>query len=121
MSIVDDLVANLVERNAIALNGALVIELLDGGIKITGTIVSTLRDQRRNKDILQVNIPVDANVKVGDIVVPVPNQRASYCFGATRQHLRAPASRSSVGSARELSAKAASLSAENRLRGIRAA
>ena len=73
MSIVDDLVANLVERNAIRLNGALTIALLDGRVRVTGTIVSTLRDQKRNKDILNVNIPVAAEVRVGDVVIPVPN------------------------------------------------
>jgi hypothetical protein len=73
MSIVDDLVSNLVERNAVRLNGALTIKLLPGGIGIQGTIASTLRDQKRNKDILNVNIPIDAQVKVADIVIPVPN------------------------------------------------
>ena len=47
MSIVDDLVANLVERNAIALNGAFTIALVDGGITVKGTVFSTLRDQRK--------------------------------------------------------------------------
>jgi hypothetical protein len=72
MSIVDDLVANLVERNAIRLNGTLQIKLVDGGVSIKGTILSTLRDQKKGKDVLNVNIPVDARVKVADIVVPVP-------------------------------------------------
>ena len=73
MSIVDDLVANLVERNAVRLKGTLAIELVDGGLKIHGTIVSTLRDQKKNKDILNVDIPVDAGVRVGTVVIPVPN------------------------------------------------
>ena len=72
MSIVDDLIDNLVERNAVRLNGALSISLIDGGIRITGQVFSTLRDQKKNKDILNINIPVDAQVKVGDIVIPVP-------------------------------------------------
>jgi hypothetical protein len=75
MSIVDELVENLVERNAIRLNGALSIALIDGGLKITGQISSTLRDQKKNKDLLNVNVPVDADVKVGEIVVPVPQIR----------------------------------------------
>lgn len=73
MSIVDDLVANLVERNAIRLNGTLQIKLLDGGVSIKGTIVSTLRDQKKGKDVLNINVPVDARVKVADIVVPLPH------------------------------------------------
>lgn len=73
MSIVDDLVANLVERNEIKLNGALSIALIDGGIKIKGKVLSTLRDQKRNKDLLKIDIPVDAEVKVSEIVIPLPN------------------------------------------------
>jgi hypothetical protein len=73
MSIVDDFVSNLVERNAVRLKGALTIRLAPGGIQIQGTIASTLRDQKRNQDILNVNIPVDAQVSIADIVIPVPD------------------------------------------------
>ena len=72
MSIVDDLVENLVERNGLRLAGSLAITLVSGGVSIRGTLRSTLRDQRKNKDLLNVNIPVDANVTVRDIVIPVP-------------------------------------------------
>ena len=72
MSIVDELVENLVERNAVRLNGTLTIALIDGGIAIKGRVASTLRDQKKNKDILNVDIPVDAEVKVSEIVVPLP-------------------------------------------------
>jgi hypothetical protein len=73
MSIVDDLVSNLVERNAIRVRGALTVRLLDGGIRVSGTLASSLQDQKRNKDVLHVTVPVTADVKVADIVVPVPN------------------------------------------------
>jgi hypothetical protein len=72
MSIVDDLVENLVERNAVRLNGSLTITLVEGGARIKGTIASTLRDQKKNKDVLNANVPVEANVRVGDVVIPVP-------------------------------------------------
>ncbi|HEY2908115.1 MAG TPA: hypothetical protein VGJ29_19570 [Vicinamibacterales bacterium] len=72
MSIVDDLVANLVERNSVTLNGSLTIALVDGGVTIKGSLQSTLRDQKKDRDILHVDIPVDANVRVGEFVVPVP-------------------------------------------------
>jgi riboflavin synthase alpha subunit len=72
MSIVDDLVANLVERNSVRLNGSLTIALVNGAITIKGTVASTLHDQNKNRDILKVNVPVDAAVRVGEIVVPVP-------------------------------------------------
>lgn len=72
MSIVDDLIENLVERNAVGLNGTFTIALVDGGLKVRGQVFSTLRDQRKNKTILNVSIPVDADVKVGEIIIPVP-------------------------------------------------
>jgi hypothetical protein len=72
MSIVDDLIENLVERNAIRLKGNLGITLVDGGIRITGQVFSTLRDQKKNKDVLNANIPVDAQLNVSDVVIPLP-------------------------------------------------
>ena len=75
MSIVDDLVENLIERNAIRLNGTFTITLIDGGMSLKGQVLSTLRDQRKNKDVLNVNAPIDAEVKVGEIVIPLPQIR----------------------------------------------
>ena len=72
MSIVDDLIQNFVERNALALNGAFTIALVDGGIAVKGTVFSTLRDQKKNKAILKINVPVVAELKVGDMVIPLP-------------------------------------------------
>ena len=72
MSIVDDLIANLIQRNALRLNGSLKIALISGGVKVGGTLVCTVRDQGKNKDILNINAPVDATVRVGDLVIPVP-------------------------------------------------
>jgi len=72
MSIVDDLIENLVERNAVKLNGTLTISLVEGGLAVKGRLSSTLRDQKKGKDVLNVDIPVDAQVKVSDVVIPVP-------------------------------------------------
>ena len=72
MSIVDDLVATLVERNAIKLNGTLRVRLVDGGLKVEGALASSLQDQKKGRDVLHANVPVNATVRVGDLVVPVP-------------------------------------------------
>ena len=72
MSLVDDLIENLVERNAIDLNGTFTIAVIDGGVRIKGTLMSVTRDQRKNKQILKVDVPVDAQVSVGTIVIPLP-------------------------------------------------
>jgi len=73
MSIVDDLIENLVERNVVQLSGALTVTLTNGGVKVKGTLLSTLSDQKKNKTIVNASIPVDADVKVGEIVIPLPN------------------------------------------------
>jgi len=75
MSIVDDLVSNFVERNGIRLNGAFTITLVDGGVSIKGEVLSVVRDQKKNKDILKVNAPVTADVKIGNIIIPLPQIR----------------------------------------------
>ena len=72
MSIVDDLVENIVERNGVRFTGTLAIRLVDGGVSVSGTIRSTLRDQKKNRDVLNINLPVNANVAIGDIVIPLP-------------------------------------------------
>lgn len=75
MSVVDDLVENLVERNAVRLNGTMTISLVDGGLTVKGRLFSTLRDQRKGKDLLNVEIPVDAQVNVSEVVIPLPQIR----------------------------------------------
>ena len=72
MSIVDDLVSNLIERNVIKLSGAFTITLVEGGLALKGHVLSTVRDQKKNKDIVRVDAPVDAQVKVADIIIPLP-------------------------------------------------
>jgi len=73
MSIVDDFFQNLVERNGFRLTGALAIQLVDGGVNVSGALQSVLRDQHKSKDLLKINIPVVARVKIGEIVIHLPN------------------------------------------------
>ena len=72
MSIIDDLIENLVERNTIKLNGAFTITLVDGGVSLKGHVFSTLHDLKKSKDLLNLKAPIAAEVRVGDIVIPVP-------------------------------------------------
>jgi hypothetical protein len=48
------------------------VSFVEGGLKVSGRALSTLRDQRKNKDLLNVTIPIGVDVKVGEVVVPVP-------------------------------------------------
>ena len=72
MSIVDDLIENLVERNAIDLNGTFRIAVVDGGLSVKGSVNATVRDERKKKEILKLASPVDARVSVGEVVIPLP-------------------------------------------------
>ena len=72
MSIVDDLLENLVERNAITLNGTFTIAVIEGGVSVKGHLLSTIRDEKKNKEILKVDAPIDAQVTIGQIVIPLP-------------------------------------------------
>ncbi len=72
MSIVDDVIENLVERNAIDVNGTFTIAVVNGGVRIRGHLLSTVRDERKKKEILKVDAPIDAQVTVGEIVIPLP-------------------------------------------------
>jgi len=75
MSLVDDLVENLIERNAIRLNGTFTISLVAGGVAVKGQVQSVLRDQKKNKDLLNINAPIDAEATVSEIVIPLPQIR----------------------------------------------
>ena len=55
MSLVDNLVSNLVERNTIRLNGTFTITLVDGGVSLKGQVFSTIRDREKNKDLVNNN------------------------------------------------------------------
>jgi hypothetical protein len=74
MPIIDDLVSNLAERHSIRLNGAFTIALVDGGLTLKGHVFSTLRDQKKNKDIVNINAPVEADVRIADVVIPLPQK-----------------------------------------------
>jgi hypothetical protein len=77
MSIVDDLVENLVERNAVRVSGSMKVELVDGGVQISGSLRSILQDTRKGKDVLHIGIPVAATVKIGEVVVQLPASGAA--------------------------------------------
>ena len=49
MSIVDDLIENLVERNVIQLNGTLTVSLVAGGVKVKGTVLRRSPTRRRTR------------------------------------------------------------------------
>ena len=74
MSIVDDLIENIVERHAVTLKGTFTLSLVDGGVRIRGEALSSLRDQKKNnRVILDTAVPIDVDLRVGEIVIPLPS------------------------------------------------
>lgn len=71
MSIIDDLVKALLERNEIILNGGITIGLVNGGIKMKGEISNVIRDRQKNKVTATMVVPLSAQVGVGELVIPV--------------------------------------------------
>jgi len=75
MSIIDDLVKALLERNEIILNGGITIGLVNGGVKMKGEISSAIRDRQKNKITATMVVPLSAQVGVGELVIPLRVQR----------------------------------------------
>jgi hypothetical protein len=65
MSIFDDLVSNLVERNVIKLSGTFTITLIDGGMALKGHVLSTVRDQKKSKDVVRLDAPLRRRASEG--------------------------------------------------------
>ena len=72
MSIVDELIENLVEKNAIDLNGTFTVSLVEGGVSVKGHVLAVVRDDKKKKEIFRADAPIDAQVTVGAIVIPLP-------------------------------------------------
>ena len=46
---------------------------ISGQLAFRGQALSSLRDLKKNKVILDAAIPIDAEITVGEIVVPLPS------------------------------------------------
>lgn len=71
MSIIDDLVKALLERNEIIVNGGITIGLVNGGIKMKGELSNAIRDRQKNRITATMVVPLSAQVGVGELVIPL--------------------------------------------------
>jgi len=71
MSIIDDLINDIVKNNSVTLDGVITISFVNGGVTINGNVNSTLQDNKKHKNLLKVTVPVEAQVGVPEIVVPL--------------------------------------------------
>lgn len=71
MSIIDDLINDLVKNNSATLDGVITIRFVAGGVTVSGNVDSTIHDNKKNKNLLKVTVPVEAQVGVPEIIVPL--------------------------------------------------
>lgn len=76
MSVIDDLLKAWLEKNVISLNGGITIALVKGGVKMRGEISSTVQDTKKGKNLATMVIPLNAQVGIGELKIPVriPNK-----------------------------------------------
>ena len=75
MSVLDDLIENLVERNIVKLNGAITVGLVEDGIKVKGEIGSTIKEKQKRGDpklIASLVVPVGAKISIREFKIPIP-------------------------------------------------
>ena len=72
MSVFDDLLKALLERNSISIDGAITIALEDGGVQMRGELNSTIRDTKKgNKTLATMFIPLKSRVGIGEMQIPI--------------------------------------------------
>ena len=71
MSIINDLIEALFEKSSVNLQGELTIALLPGSVQITGQFPVTVND-KQNKPVATVIVPIDANVEIAEMKIPIP-------------------------------------------------
>jgi hypothetical protein len=73
MSIFNDLIEALVERNRIEFSAAVItIGLRKDGIKIKGQVPVSVVDSQKNKMLANLVLPVEANLEIKEVTFPIP-------------------------------------------------
>jgi hypothetical protein len=73
MSIFNDLIEALIERNRIEFSDvAITIGLRAGGVKIKGQIPVSVVDTQKNKMLASLVLPLEASVEIKDMTFPIP-------------------------------------------------
>ena len=72
MSIIDDILRALIDRNEIVLKGAITVGLADKSVKLSADIRAEIHDKtKNNKLIATMLVPMNARTEVADMVIPV--------------------------------------------------
>ena len=72
MSVLNDLIEDLFQRNTVKIKGGISIGLVDGAIRIKGELGSTIKDKDKAKIIATLVVPVGAEVSLREVTIPIP-------------------------------------------------
>jgi hypothetical protein len=72
MSVLNDLIEDLFERNSVQVGGGISIALVENAIKIKGELGSTIKDKKKSKIIATLVVPVGAEISVRELTIPIP-------------------------------------------------
>lgn len=72
MSIIDDIIRALVDRNEVIIRGAVTVGLADGAVKMSADLRTEIQDKKNNnKTVARMLVPLSATARVDELVIPV--------------------------------------------------
>ena len=72
MSIIDDIIRALVDRNEIVIKGAITVGLTDGAVKLSADLRTEIQDKKNNnRPVARMLVPMSARAIVDEFVIPV--------------------------------------------------
>ena len=72
MSIIDDIIRALVDRNEIVIKGAITVGLTDGAVKLSADLRTEIQDKNNNnRPVARMLVPMSARAVVDELVIPV--------------------------------------------------
>lgn len=72
MSIIDDIIRALVDRNEVIIKGAITVGLTDGAVKMSADLRTEIQDKKNNnKTVARMLVPLSARAIVDEMVIPV--------------------------------------------------
>jgi hypothetical protein len=72
MSIIDDIIRALIDRNEVIIKGAITVGLAEGAVKMSADLRTEIHDKKNNnKLVATMLVPVSARAVVDEMVIPV--------------------------------------------------
>ncbi|HVF67482.1 MAG TPA: hypothetical protein VM914_07455 [Pyrinomonadaceae bacterium] len=72
MSVIDDIIRLLVDRNEVVIKGAITVGLADGAVKLSADLRTDILEKKEPKKLIaRMLVPMSARAVVDEIVIPV--------------------------------------------------